>query len=80
MLLNVGALLGYLRFGPLARRWGRRPAFAFMCLGSLLMPPGFLVTALGGYGRAASTIALVYLLGLFIWPFAPETKGRPLPE
>ena len=31
-------------------------------------------------GRAASTVALVYLLGLFILIFAPETKGRPLPE
>ena len=145
MLLNVGALVGYLSFGPLAHRWGRRPTFAFMCLGSLIFLPftflvprayaqvllllpllgffnngifsgfpiylpelfptrlratgagfcfnvgrilasmgpfltGFLVTALGSYGRAASTIALVYLLGLLMLPFAPETKGQPLPE
>jgi hypothetical protein len=39
-----------------------------------------LVTALGGFGRAASTIALIYLVGLLILPFAPETKGQPLPE
>ena len=41
---------------------------------------GFLVVALGSFGRAASAIALIYLLGLLILPFAPETRGRPLPE
>lgn len=39
MLLNVGALAGYLSFGPLADRLGRRPVFALMCLGSLVMVP-----------------------------------------
>jgi MFS family permease len=145
MLLNAGALAGYLSFGPLADRWGRRAVFALMCLGSLVMLPvtfltprsyaqvllllpllgffnngifsgfpiylpelyptrlratgagfcfnigrvlasagpfltGFLVTALGGFGRAASAIALIYLVGLLILPFAPETRGQPLPE
>ncbi|MCX6927393.1 MAG: MFS transporter [Verrucomicrobia bacterium] len=145
MALNAGALAGYLSFGPLADRFGRRAAFAFMCLGSFVMLPvtfltprsyvnvllllpflgffnngifsgfpiylpelyptriratgagfcfnvgrvlasagpfltGFLVTAFGGFGRAASAIALIYLVGLLIVPFAPETKGQPLPE
>lgn len=145
MLLNVGALLGYLSFGPLAERFGRRPTFALMCLGSLVMLPltfltprtylevlallpflgffnngifsgfaiylpelfptsiratgagfcfnsgrvlasvgpfltGYLVSVLGGFGQAASGIAMIYLLGLLILLFAPETKGRPLPE
>ena len=145
MMLNVGALVGYLSFGPLADRFGRRAAFALMCVGSLVLLPvtfltprsyahvllllpllgffnngifsgfpiylpelyptriratgagfcfnvgrvlaslgplltGFLVTALGTFGRAASTIALIYLVGLMILPFAPETKGKPLPE
>ena len=31
MLLNVGALAGYLSFGPLADRVGRRRVFALMC-------------------------------------------------
>jgi hypothetical protein len=35
---------------------------------------------MGGFGPAASTIALIYLLGLLILPFAPETRGKPLPE
>ncbi|HUL52372.1 MAG TPA: MFS transporter [Opitutaceae bacterium] len=39
MALNVGALAGYLAFGPLADRWGRRPVFAFMCVGSMAMLP-----------------------------------------
>jgi MFS family permease len=144
MLLNVGALAGYLSFGPLADRVGRRRVFALMCLGSLVMLPltfltprtygqvllllpllgffnngifsgfpiylpelyptriratgagfcfnigrilasfgpfvtGYLVTVLGNFGRAASAVALIYLVGLLILPFAPETKGRPLP-
>ena len=145
MVLNVGSLAGYLSFGVLADRWGRRPVFALMCVGSLLMVPitflsprayghvllllpilgffnngifsgfpiylpelyptrlratgagfcfnvgrvvastgpfltGVLVTALGTFGRAASAIALIYVLGLLILPFAQETKGKPLPE
>ncbi len=145
MALNGGAIFGYLGFGPLADRFGRRPVFAFMCLGSFIMLPvtyltpssyvgvlmllpilgffnngifsgfpiylpelyptrlratgagfcfnagrilasaapfltGWLVTTLGTFGRAASTVALVYLLGLVVLPFAPETKGQRLPD
>ncbi len=39
MTLNVGAIFGYLSFGPLADRWGRRIVFAIMCAGSLVMLP-----------------------------------------
>ncbi len=145
MALNAGALAGYLAFGPLADRWGRRPAFALMCAGSLVMLPvtfltphaygqvllllpllgffnngifsgfpiylpelyptriratgtgfcfnagrmlaatgplmtGWLVAGVGSFGRAASAVALVYLAGLVIVWFGPETRGRPLPE
>ena len=145
MLLNVGALVGYLSFGPLAERVGRRPVFGLMCLGSLTMLPvtflaprsfaqvlvllpllgffnngifsgfaiylpelfptviratgagfcfnagrilaatgpfltGYLVSVLGSFGRAASAISLIYLVGLFILIFAPETHGRSLPD
>ena len=144
MLLNVGALAGYLSFGPLADRLGRRWVFALMCLGSLMLLPmtfltprtyaqvllllpllgffnngifsgfpiylpelyptriratgagfcfnigrvlastgpfvtGYLVAVLGSFGRAASAVAVIYLVGLLILPFAPETKGKPLP-
>ena len=41
---------------------------------------GWLVTTLGTFGRAASTVALVYVVGLVVLVFAPETKGKPLPE
>ncbi len=143
--LNLGSLVGYLSFGPLADRLGRRPAFGIMCLGSLVMLPvtflpphsyrqvlallpllgffnngifsgfpiylpelyptriratgagwcfnmgrvfasagpfltGFLVKQLGGFGRAASATALIYLVGLLILPFAPETRGQSLPD
>ena len=40
---------------------------------------GYLVMALGSFGRAASAVALIYLVGLLILPFAPETKGKALP-
>jgi len=144
MLLNVGALVGYLAFGPLADRIGRRRVFALMCVGSLVMLPvtfltprtyaqvllllpllgffnngifsgfpiylpelyptriratgagfcfnigrvlasigpfvtGYLVMVLGSFGLAASAVALIYLVGLLILPFAPETQGHPLP-
>ena len=145
MALNAGALFGYLGFGPMADRFGRRPVFALMCAGSAVMLPitylvpetytgvllllpllgffnngifsgfpiylpelyptrlratgagfcfnagrvlasaspfitGWLVTTLGSFGRAASTVALIYLVGLVVLLFAPETKGKPLPE
>ena len=34
----------------------------------------------GSYPKAGTTISLVYLLGLVLIWFAPETRGRPLPE
>jgi MFS family permease len=144
MMLNAGAVFGYLSFGPLADRVGRRPVFAMMCVGSLVMLPitfltprsygnvmlllpllgffnngifsgfpiylpelyptriratgaGFcfnvgrvlastgplmmatLIRKLGGFGPAVSAVALVYVVGLLILPFAPETRGKPLP-
>lgn len=143
MALNAGAVFGYLSFGPLADRFGRRAVFAFMCAGSLVMLPttylapsqyagvlmllpvlgffnngifsgfpiylpelyptrlratgagfcfnagrilaslspfltGWLVAELGSFARAASTVALIYLVGLGVLWFAPETKGQPL--
>lgn len=43
-----------------------------------------LLSSLGGADQplryAALTVALIYLLGLIVLPFAPETKDKPLPE
>ena len=145
MALNAGALFGYLSFGPLADRFGRRPIFALMCAGSLIMLPvtfltpreyahvllllpvlgffnngifsgfpiylpelyptrlratgagfcfnagrvfasvgpfltGWLTAAMGSVGHAVSVVGLIYVVGLLVLPFAPETRGRPLPE
>jgi MFS transporter, SHS family, sialic acid transporter len=41
---------------------------------------GQLVQAFGGdYARASSIITLIYIVGMLIIWFAPETKGKPLP-
>ena len=143
MSLNVGALVGYFSFPPLAEWIGRRGAFLFMMLGAAVALPatfllpgsygtvllvlpalgfftnglfsgfpvylpelyptriratgsgfcfnagrvlaasgpfltGYLVVHLGTFARAASSIALIYLLGTAVLPFARETKGQAL--
>jgi len=32
------------------------------------------------YGRAMGAVAMIYLLGMVVIWFAPETKGKPLPD
>ena len=39
---------------------------------------GYLVALLGSFARAASAVALIYLLGMLVLLFARETKGRAL--
>jgi SHS family sialic acid transporter-like MFS transporter len=34
----------------------------------------------GSYAKAGAIISLIYILGLFVIWFAPETQGRPLPR
>jgi hypothetical protein len=34
----------------------------------------------GNYQYAGTTISLIYLIGLLVIWFAPETRGRPLPD
>ena len=53
--------------------------------GPLLL--GYLASMVfGGYGEVLSwryagvTMCIFFLLGLAVLPFAPETKGKPLPE
>ena len=41
---------------------------------------GTIIQRFGGIPRAAMTLGLVYLLGLVVPWFVPETRGRPLPE
>ncbi|MHB1033245.1 MAG: MFS transporter [Pirellulales bacterium] len=41
---------------------------------------GQLVGLFGGYEKAGAAISLVYLIGLVVIWFAPETNGKPLPE
>jgi len=40
---------------------------------------GYLVTTLGSFSLAVCAVAVIYFGGLLILPFAPETKGQPLP-
>jgi MFS family permease len=41
---------------------------------------GRLIVRFGGYGNAAMIVATIYLLGLAVGPFLPETRGKSLPE
>jgi SHS family sialic acid transporter-like MFS transporter len=51
----------------------------FASVGALYM--GQLVSFLGGdYAPACANITLIYILGMIVIWFAPETKGKPLPE
>ena len=34
----------------------------------------------GDYGRAMGAVAMIYLLGMVVIWFAPETRGKPLPD
>lgn len=143
MLLNGGSLFGYLGFGPLADRFGRRAAFlCFFIGGVILFPATFLMTSgitqmflllplvgvftlgitsgfpiylpelfptrvrttgvglcynlgrivtaggvlitgvlvgfFGSYAKAASSVSLIYLLGIVLLVFARETRGQRL--
>lgn len=41
---------------------------------------GALITRFDGYGNAAVTVGLIYVVGLVLTPFLPETNGKRLPE
>jgi MFS family permease len=59
-------------------------AFAFNAprliafLGPLL--GGVLIVNLGGYGRVATIVACIYVLGFAVTPLLPETRGKTLPD
>jgi len=75
MLLNGGSLFGYLGFGPLADRFGRRAAFlCFFVGGVILFPATFLMA-----GGLTTIFILLPLVGFFTLGI---TSGFPiyLPE
>jgi len=75
MLLNGGSLFGYLGFGPLADRFGRRAAFlCFFIGGVILFPVTFLMTT-----GISQIFILLPLVGAFTLGI---TSGFPiyLPE
>ncbi|MFO1077322.1 MAG: MFS transporter [Planctomycetota bacterium] len=70
-------------FPTRVRSTGQGVAFntgrVFAAVGALTQ--GSLVASFdGSYARAGAIVTLVYLLGIVLIWFAPETKGRPLPE
>jgi MFS family permease len=75
MLLNAGSLFGYLAFGPLADRAGRRAAFLFYFIGGVaVFPVTFLLTS-----GLTQIFMLLPLVGFFT---LGVTSGFPiyLPE
>jgi MFS family permease len=95
LLLLVAAINGYFSLGQYSwmpvwlpelfptRIRATAMAFVFNAprfiafLGPLLA--GTLIVSFGGFGYAATIVASIYLLGLMVAPFLPETQGRPLP-
>jgi MFS family permease len=41
---------------------------------------GTLISQFGGYGHAAMIVACIYIVGIVLTPFLPETMGKPLPK
>jgi MFS family permease len=75
MLLNGGSLFGYLTFGPVADRWGRRAAFLLFFIGGVIVfPATFLLTK-----SITQVFVLLPLVGFFT---LGVTSGFPiyLPE
>jgi MFS family permease len=145
MIYNAGAIAGYIAFGFIADRIGRKPAVLLYFAASLVLTPvlflwthdlavivvvlvvngfftlgqytwmpvwlpefypthlratgaafvfnaarfiaflgpltsGAIISNLGGYGVAATTVGAIYILGLVVAPFCPETRGHQLPD
>ncbi|MEU4671803.1 MFS transporter [Amycolatopsis sp. NPDC023774] len=145
MIYNAGAIAGYISFGFIADRYGRKPAVLLFFGASLVLTPvlflwthslglivivlvingfftlgqytwmpvwlpefypthlratgaafvfnaarfvaflgpltaGAIISQLGGYGVAATVVGLIYILGLVVAPFCPETRGQQLPD
>lgn len=145
MIYNAGAIAGYISYGFLADRFGRKPAVLLYFGASLVLTPvlflwthnlglavvvlivngfftlgqytwmpvwlpevypthlratgaafvfnaarfiaflgpltaGAIISNLGGYGIAATVVGLIYILGLVVAPFFPETRGVRLPD
>jgi len=75
MLLNAGSLFGYLLFGPLADRFGRRAAFLLYFIGGVIIfPITFLMTS-----SITQVFILLPIVGFFTLGI---TSGFPiyLPE
>jgi MFS transporter, SHS family, sialic acid transporter len=69
-------------FGTNIRATGQGFGFNFgrilAAAGSLQL--GALTQYFGGYPTACTSLSMVYLLGMVLIWFAPETKGKPLPD
>ena len=96
LLLFVAAIVGFFGSGQLTwlaawlpelyptRMRATAVGFIFnaprlLAAGGTLMA-GTLIVSFGGYGNAAMIVATIYILGLVVGPFLPETRGKPLPE
>ncbi len=70
-------------FPTRVRATGQGLAFNFgriLAAGGTLCMGQFVAMFGNDYGRAMGTITLIYILGMVIIWFAPETKGKPLPD
>jgi hypothetical protein len=70
-------------FPTRVRATGQGLSFNFgrvIAAGGTLCMGRFVALFHGDYARAMGTVTLVYLVGMVLIWFAPETKGKPLPD
>jgi MFS family permease len=70
IVISLGSIFGYLLFGQLAERWGRRPAFTVFWLVAMISIPSFAFYAAG----ASTLLPIGFALGVSMGYFS----GYPL--
>jgi MFS family permease len=77
---NVGRFIAATGPFTLGNLQGYLGAVAVKALGDGASKPDMDAAKLEAFRDAACWLACIYLIGLIVLPFLPETKGRPLPE
>jgi MFS transporter, SHS family, sialic acid transporter len=80
ILAAIGTLQTANLFQPISFEYFRDTAIGSAVRSVLLVPPDAGWVIPGGYPFACSVMSMIYFLGVILIWFAPETRGKPLPE